>query len=404
MDDKKVIIFTTYYKNNKYGGVLQAYALQKYIKTLGYDVTTASYEDKYIVFSPEDDHGVRSFLGKVRRLGDKRSYKKLRRYLLMGLNKDLVDKIKSRDRSFEKFREVAITHTDHVLNDANVRRCVDLYDIFICGSDLVWNIAETEELQKGYWLTFVEDKTKIAYAPSIPMYFLRDIQKELIRSALSDFSSISVREDIGKDLLDTLNIGKKIYHVVDPVFLLTREEWKNTSIHSRFSQMDGPYILTYFLGREEKYRTLASWIARYLGIKIFNIAHANGFCIEDLMFGEPLIDIDPYDFIALFCNCELVITDSFHGAAFSLIFGKEFYTVERFKDPTTCDLNARLTSLLRMMKVEENMLDHDDLDSAFARFTRLHVRPVHYGGILSERIDRSKEYLNSALRSQEVEE
>ncbi len=58
MDDKKVIIFTTYYKNNNYGGVLQAYALQKYIKTLGYDVTTASYEDKYIVFSPEDDHGV----------------------------------------------------------------------------------------------------------------------------------------------------------------------------------------------------------------------------------------------------------------------------------------------------------------------------------------------------------
>lgn len=402
MDDKKIIIFTTYYKNNNYGGILQAYALQNYIRSLGYDVTTASYEDRYIVFNDKNDRSVGLIFDKIKRLWDKRSYKKIEKYFLMKLNKDLIDKIKNRDRLFEGFRECAITHTDYILNDLNVQSCVDLYDIFICGSDLIWNIADTEDLQKGYWLTFVDDKTKIAYAPSIPMHCLRDTQKDLIRSALSDFSSISVREDIGKKLLDPLNIGKEIHHVVDPVFLLTKEEWKRTFIYSRFSQIDGPYVLTYFLGCEKKYRILATRISRYLGIKIVNIAHVNGFCTEDLKFGESLIDIDPYDFIALFYNCKLAITDSFHGAAFSVIFEKEFYTVERFRDTTTCDLNARLTSLLRMINAGSHMLDHDDLDKAFARFTRLHVKQDRYGKIMSEMIDCSKEYLNSSLKFQEV--
>ena len=82
------------------------------------------------------------------------SGKKIKKIILSSINFSVKKEIIKRESKFETFRERNISHTDIIINDNNIDDCVSEYDTFICGSDLVWNIADTLVFQKGYWLTF----------------------------------------------------------------------------------------------------------------------------------------------------------------------------------------------------------------------------------------------------------
>lgn len=397
---KRVGIFTTYYNNNNYGGVLQAYALRKYISNLGFEVKDVCYEDVYITNSKAENRTLYSKISRyvashklnieaVLDAVKKQVYKKL-------YGKKVNAEINKRNENFQKFRLEQIEHTNEVYNKDNVSECVDKFDIFVCGSDLVWNIAETTNLQPGYWLTFVHDKPKISYAASIPMNSVTDEQKQLIKSALSDFHAISVRENVGKNLLDLFIDTNVVKHVIDPVFLLTEEEWDNVS--EKYEIGEDKYLLTYFLGDSLEYRNLAKAIAKDRKLKILNFAHNTGIEKNDIHFGTSITDASPEQFVYLFKNADMIITDSFHGVAFSMIFNKEFYAVERFREAGASDLNARLNSLLECMNAKKYLLK-GLYKEMFAGYKEISEDSKFSNAICTDMINESKEFLVSALSS-----
>lgn len=383
--------------NNNFGGLLQAYSLQKFINAKGYNVTTASYEDINIIPRNTDEKKLARIKKLIMNSGISLILNKLLKKIIFSARVDIKKKINNRNTLFAKFRKENIIHTGSIINDDNISEYVTEYDTFVCGSDLVWNIADSQYLQKGYWLTFEASGKRISYAASIPMHNLMESQKIMIKSALRRFDNISVREDVGKRLLEGLDTGKEIKHVVDPVFLLSKAEWGEFAQFPEWVHKK-KYLLCYFLGEEKKYRTIAKIISKELKLDIVNIAHVNGFCLNDLSFGKSVIDLSLQNFVGLFKNAEIIITDSFHGVAFSMIFDKEFYPVERFRAISSGDLNERLNSLLRMTNSQNRMLDYKNIESSIRKFRSIHSEKINYE-ILFNKINESKIFIVDSLEN-----
>ena len=347
-----VLIFTTYYNSVNYGGLLQAYALQKYLVTLGYNVKDVCYKTEYNIIQERKY----STIEKIKmNYYDQNIYEAIR--ITFKLAKRIILKKKYeteylhncgvRNNLLRQFRNSSIAHTQDVYDDTNVQQLKDEADIFIVGSDLVWLLGNSESLPTGYWLTFVHNKKKIAYAASMPMKSLSQNQIKKIESALMDFRAISLRERMGVDLLKK-NVSTPCtpQQVLDPVFLLEVKEWDDFSGNS---ESNIPYIFTYFLGDSKKNRKFAARISKSRNMEIINLAHVSRFCETDIGFGKSITEVSPQDFVRLIKNAEIVITDSFHGAAFSVIFKKEFYVVDRFDGKGNNQLNERIINLLGLI-------------------------------------------------------
>lgn len=205
-------------------------------------------------------------------------------------------------------------------------------DTFVVGSDQVWNREYAEAYHCGnfFQLDFVnEGKRKISYASSfgsLDRVLPAEIGGELYRQ----FDAISVREAFG------VHVCREEYQVeaelvVDPVFLLGMEEYGRLAEESEIVENE-PYILTYLLNPTEGKRELITEIQRKLGMKVINIIDASPVGREDNMailnYENIKWGLSVEDFIYYLKNSSYVITDSFHGTCFSVIFNKNFVAVQ----------------------------------------------------------------------------
>lgn len=240
-----------------------------------------------------------------------------------------------------------------MFTDDTLEKCVEDYDVFIVGSDQVWN---PKYMHWGYTLSFVpEEKRKISYAASIGVSMLTDKQKNSYSRWLCRFHSVSVREQDAVETLEGL-ITSKIKLVLDPVFLLNRESWNSFSSKRRIKES---YVFAYFLGGGEEIRNLVREYAKKNNLRLVTMPYIwQWYTKIDRKFGDIcLYDVSPEDFVSLIRYADCIITDSFHAVAFSCIYNKEFFVFGRSDQP---EMSSRIASITSLFGTESRFLNEKD--------------------------------------------
>ena len=343
----KTIYTMTFHWATNYGAVLQAYALQKYLKNQGYDT--------YIIDYVPHGHQKTFFHSLISRK-PKMIYRNLQEY--------------QKERKLVKFRKKYLYMTErfHSHNELKSHSWQD--DVFICGSDQIWNPYFTLYGEGGvttpYYLDFVSRGRKIAYAVSFGVTELPHEMLKVIEPLVNSFECVSVREHASIDMLAPLQV--KVSLVCDPVFLLSRdcyEQLLQSLSKNTFS------VFRYILHQKQ---TEAHNIADYVEKKL---AIPSTGKVETMSVEE---------WLAALRGARIVVTNSFHAVAFSIIFHVPFVAI-LLKES---GMNDRITTLLSRVGLENRALLECDTE--------------HLDALLAEQIDwNSVDEFVELMRNQAVE-
>lgn len=325
----------TFHKAINYGAILQAYALQQSILKLNIENEIINYDCKSI----SNDY----------RLINTKSIKTIIRSLL-GLRS-----FYSKNKKFKDFITKNIILTQNVdVRKIKSKSFNDKYDIFITGSDQVWNYKLTN-LDENYFLNFVREEKKIrSYAASFGVDNIpKDMEKMYIKY-LKRFSSILVREKTGVILIKKL-INKKADVVVDPVLLINKKEWEKILYQTKFDNIKNKYILLYMA--TPNINLFAKKISIKYNLPIYNISDL--ILKKENRIGNLESRLGPEEFISAIKNARFIITGSFHAVVFSIIFNKEFFINN--VDKTKVDRASRQKDLLDLLEINNReIFNHDD--------------------------------------------
>lgn len=329
-----------FYKNYNYGGNLQAYALCRVLNALGYDADQIKYA-YYVAPKKEND--------------DPRILSRIKKTIVSFIKNPIINavnkKIKIREQAFERFTEDNIKHTEDIYNDSDISKCVEKYDVFVCGSDQVWN---TNWYNQGFFLEFVKEKPKVSYAASLGRRNMTEKGKDFYTRKLSSFKAISVREENAKKMLEDF-LDVKISFNLDPTLLLNKNEWDEICSKNLINQK---YCFCYFLSDNKNERIVAKQYAKKHKLKLVTLPHLRRATGNDLFFGDiQLFDITPGDFVSLIKNAECVMTDSFHASVFSIIYDKQFFV---FGANASVGQKERIINLISIFKCENHFCDGEN--------------------------------------------
>lgn len=348
----KIGIVTHYYKSVNYGGNLQAYALCKFLNNLGYDAEQICFPltSENLLQKQENQSG-KNIKHIVLHLKNKINTS-IYNFLMYWPRNSAVKKIKVRNKKIQEFNE-SIPHSEFICIDNNFTDALRKYDVFIAGSDQIWNPIGYNPI---YFLDFVPTNLpKFSYAASISQDKLPNEYVEKIKKHLKHFTAISVREKKAIILLENL-VDKKINLVVDPTLLLTKLDWEN--VISKRIICDN-YIFCYFLGSDNNARKVAEKFSKQKNLKIVTLPYLQGeYRTIDNKFGDyKLFEVSPTDFISLVKYSKYVFTDSFHATVFSEIFEKEYFVFQRFEAKSMAN---RIYDLTELFNHSERFLDTAD--------------------------------------------
>ena len=319
----------TFPNSKSFGASLQMYALYRAVKNFGYDVEIINYQNK--------------FMKSARHVSGDSISKRIR----LSISSLIHFRQKRAFLSFEK--ATMCKYPARAVSDSRkLYEIANRYGAVICGSDQVWN-PDITGYDISYFLSFCGVNTKrIAYAPSFGVEEVPDDFGTKIGAELTKFSSLSVREKSGSDLAERL-IGQGINIVSDPTFLITIDEW--LSIEKPHPLAKGDYILYYTIRSSENLWRQCKALSKKTGLKIIRVG---GNAIKRIKNREDMIDyasdLSPSEWLSLVHNARYVVTNSFHGTAFSIIYHKDFYL--EFSSLT----NSRLKQITELAGLEGRVL------------------------------------------------
>lgn len=374
----------TFHKSINYGSVLQAYALSKLLSDEGYLVEVIDYEPKAYKYL----YGVFRNISSVH-------YVKYNLKRLMRLRK-----IKVREQKFRDFRQNCLPVSSQSYNcNSDLERLNEIYDVIICGSDQVWNV-KAMDCDDAYFLPIKHKAKKIAYAVSVNDTEFTEKRCEKLKGLIEDFDFVSIREKSGADKLKQyLNDDKKILTAVDPTLLLTKSKFEEITSERIINE---PYIFMYSVNFSDYTVSTVLEIAKKLKLpvytvttenKSFNVLAANNkslHCISD--------KCSPKDFLSYIKYSELVLTNSFHGTAFSLIFEKEFFTINDMNSTGDLKNDERLCNILSYLGLDERLITKDQIKGID------NIKTINYYDVENKKqelINNSKALLFNALEIKE---
>ena len=333
-------ILTFHYACN-YGAVLQCFALQKYLMSQGHEVTVIDYKPKAVA-SGYKWLDIRRFWGTT----PCRFYNKTKVEL------KVISKRKRRYDAFDAFVSRYLDLSVRIRNVKDMELHAQKYDMIIIGSDQVWNTKITGGFDKIYWGMFKhgESPLLISYATSMENSFDQS-KRSVIADHLKKFNTVSVREKSLKNLLEPCADDKKISVVADPTMLLDASDWERLLPSDHLTEE--PYLLFYQVRHSERAFNIASRIAKEKGLRIICLSAR-----PELVNSPEVSCASPEDFVSLFKNASFVVTTSFHGTSFSIIFRKEFLCID-----TNDGRNSRQTDLLEKVGLADRMVSADSEES-----------------------------------------
>lgn len=371
----KIGIITFHFAFNQ-GAVLQCYALQKFLEAQGHESYVINYRPMYhtVMHSAWRNPFVYSgvFWKKYRNMRlFSRFYVTLRSFVRsMYWNITMVDK--ENQKAFRSFEKENLHLTKEYKTIEELRSVPPEMDAYISGSDQVWNPGLTgEEFDKAYFLDFGDIKTKrITYAASMGKKHdakliaqLHDFCRELDAVSLREYS----KEDVEA-------IGRDVHVCIDPTFLLTADDYSD--VESEKTEEE-PYIFTYGFETNTLFRDAVERAVKKYHCHVINGSpkwiHLNGDVKNISGYG-------PDRFLSLIKNAQCVITNSFHGTAFSIIYQKDFITVSHStRGKRMQDLLGKLGLLYRLFGEPDFSLEKPiDYTAVYEKLNRLRSHAIEY--------------------------
>lgn len=338
----------TWLHNGNYGTVLQAYALQQYLRKQGYSVTN-------IDFNASTTEKVKNLLYR----GNSAKLFLEKFDIAMTQRSADSEKQKVKERRFQEFINNNFNLTKRISTYKSLSQYSDCFESYVCGSDQIWSPVL---LNTPYYFDFVSDnRKKIAYACSFGVSSVPLRKSRIITELLKRYDRISVREQNGQKIIKDL-IGVDVPTTVDPVFLLDDREWDKIA---KDSCIAGEYVFAYFLTYNSSYIELAKKVARKLDVKLVMVPVTKE---EYNVEAELAQDVGPAEWIGLIKNAKVVLTDSFHGCVFSLLYEKPILIFKRFADSNKESQNSRIYTLIKQYGLQDRLVDittydFDGLDS-----------------------------------------
>ena len=223
------------------------------------------------------------------------------------------------------------------------------YDRVICGSDQVWNPLITHE-DLSFFLDFCGSQTKrISYAPSFGISEFSEEFSRKIGPELRKFDALSVREATGARYVEEL-VGHPVETVLDPTFLLSREEW--TALEMPHPMAKGEYVCCFPLGNPSELIRIGKELAEKLGI---DLVVAGGNVLTQLRNRDRRVhytaNLNPEQWLYLMSHAQCIVTNSYHGAAFAIHYRKDFYLQCKYDK-----LNSRLEHLMELCGIQDRII------------------------------------------------
>lgn len=333
MNKKKVGLLTMPILDN-YGGIIQIAALYHIIESNGYQPV--------LINKRYNQSTIKVLMKNV--LANNPFYK------IYDYNNSVYRKKRLKKIS-DFISEFFVSKSQPLYNEKSLKEFVKDIDTVIVGSDQVWRYKYVKENYKHYFLSFVnDDKAKISYAASFGVDFWEGNEQsvEIVKSLLAKFKAIGVREDIGVEICKDTFGQKEATHVLDPT-LLPEIDFYN-SIINKEKITKKISLFNYVLDRSEPTQNLVKAIADKKSLEIDAIG------LNDQLKGNTLKP-SLSEWLYHFKNSEFVVTDSFHGTVFSIIFNKQFIAIGN----KTRGI-ARFESLLKIFGLQSRLVTEDQLN------------------------------------------
>lgn len=323
---KKAAVITMHRIYN-YGSVLQTYATQKVLENAGVSCEIIDYISPYRAKLP-------LFLEYPPRLEGK----KMKRLLYY------VAKVPSfvlKDITFGSFirKHIKLGKKQYIVNE-DLLRDPPKADVYVTGSDQVWNSKYNHGVDGSYYLNFAEKGAKkIAFVSSFGRDVLSKEEESQVTPLLREYSYLSIREDSALQILDRMGLNGIC--LIDPTLQLNKEEWLNLASKRKVKEK---YLLLFLLYNEDNGATeYAARVAKEKHLKLVKLSwELRKPESVDVLFTHR----SPETFLSLFANADCIVTNSFHGVAFSINLNRQFVFVPR------SEFNGRIESLLRLTGLE----------------------------------------------------
>lgn len=308
-----------------YGARLQCYALAYWLQKQGHEVTVIDYRP-YYMRGPRlwywPGASIKKWIGFI---------------LRFHYRKNLLKKKKALDAFSQKY--IPLSEKKYYSID-DLRNDPPIADVYIAGSDQIWNATFPNGTDPAYYLDFGSAKIRReSFAASFAITEIEEEKQIIIKKLLQNFDKITVREQSGLKLLNSLGFEGTIQD--DPVFLLSAEEWDKIADGTGAGEK---YVLVYDFYMGDDIKNEALRIAKENGLKIF------GICSKALTYADKnYVYSGPETFVSLIKHATFVLSNSFHGTVFSMIYNVPFKVMDR-----PDGLNVRMYDLLERRKQSEN--------------------------------------------------
>lgn len=333
---------------NNYGAELQATATIKVLQGMGYDAEIIDY-CYYKNWNFKDTQMSAPFvsMGAKGRLMYWVKYRLVNWFVAKVLPRFSLT-VRRRIQRFDEFHKTNTKMSKRYLSMTELYQAKMDYDVYVVGSDQVWNPSASSSIEP-YFLTFApKEAKKISYASSFGVSDIPDSLYKKYKELLSNIDYLSVREQTGVSLVKAL-AGKEATCVLDPTLLLNKKQWGDIML--AYPNMPSRYILVYQLLPSEALPSLAKKIGEDMNCPVYCLTK-RAYAVNAPKGMRLIKDAGPAEFLWLIKNASCVVTNSFHGTAFSVNFGTPFYAVLNSKRGS----NARITSLLNSVSLMDRIV------------------------------------------------
>jgi len=356
----------TFHRAHNLGAILQAYALTAFIKREIADAELIDFFPNNAI--PHKD----SLTHKLLRTGKR---------VISG---------KKYEQRLEKERRMSAFMSHYALSARSFYGDKDMitdppeYDVLVSGGDQILNQTLSGN-SISYYLAFDNKARKISYSSSFGRTQISKEEERLVSEELLKFERIACREASGAKIIESLT-GKKAQVVVDPVFLLEDNQWNAVSSDNQY---DSPYILVYAMEDTEQLQNAVSAAKERYG---YPVVVVQGKRMDHNFGGVVDHSCGPAEFISYIRDAAVIVTNSFHGIAFSILYKKDFFAVAH------SERNARIEDLLNMVQADSRLIGWENEPNEILPIDG----KIAYDYMLPN-IELSKKYLRSAIAGNEWE-
>lgn len=349
------ILLTTLFSGYNFGSSLQAYATKSLIEELGYSSSLVARKS----LIKGRDFRIGKLIHIVTRTLLTFNMRTLKAYK-KSYGKQFIG---DAENKFDLFEETFLK-PEHLTwkglqNKAKKSRAC------IAGSDQIWDPTSLY-VDPLYYLRFASQSKRISFATSMGYDYVLDSNKKKIKKWLNEFNAISVREESGVKLIKDL-CGRDVEQLLDPTLLINGDDWrKKLGIYPK----EENYILAYFLDEpSSSAKKLICRLKEILNCDVVAIPYIH----DDMSYADKTVASGPIEFVNLVNNAQVVITDSFHGTAFSVNLHTPFYVFNR-NNTSVRSQQTRISSLLDLLNLKERFEPHQeikDIDVDFSSVDRI---------------------------------